>query len=76
MISMLVIGKRHFITLLTLTLLLAGLSLAQAWTGPTAEPPNSNVSAPYLNWGTTAGSGGYGLRDNAGRMEVKDQNGS
>lgn len=30
----------------------------------------------YLNWGTSAGSSGYGLRDNAGTMEVKDANGS
>jgi hypothetical protein len=29
----------------------------------------------YLNFGTTAGSSGYGIRDNAGIIEVKDSNG-
>lgn len=30
----------------------------------------------YLNWGTTPGSSGYGVRDNAGTMEVKDSTGA
>jgi hypothetical protein len=39
----------------------------------------SNVRLPasaYLNWGTTAGSGGYGIRDNAGTVECKDSGGA
>ena len=79
-----------------------------AWTGPTAAPPSSNVSAPlnvgttdqvknaglginslavfgnailsgvsrYLNFGTIAGSTGYGLRDNAGTLQFKNSGGS
>lgn len=30
----------------------------------------------YLNWGSTAGSGGYGMRDNAGTLEFKNAGGS
>ncbi|MBI4068215.1 hypothetical protein HY413_02295, partial [Candidatus Kaiserbacteria bacterium] len=30
----------------------------------------------YLNFGTTAGAGGYGIRDNAGTMEFKNTGGS
>ncbi len=30
----------------------------------------------YLNFGTTAGPGGYGIRDNAGTMEFKNSGGS
>lgn len=30
----------------------------------------------YLNFGTTAGSGGYGIRDNAGTLEFKNTGGS
>lgn len=30
----------------------------------------------YLNWGTTYGSAGYGLRDNAGVIEAKNSGGS
>lgn len=30
----------------------------------------------YRNWGTTKGSAGYGIRDNAGAMEAKDSGGA
>ena len=30
----------------------------------------------HLNWGSTSGTSGYGLRDNAGSMEYKDSGGS
>ena len=33
-------------------------------------------SSRYLNWGTTAGSSGYGLRDNAGSIEYKNSGGN
>lgn len=33
-------------------------------------------SSRYINFGTTSGSGGYGVRDNAGTMEVKNSGGS
>jgi hypothetical protein len=35
----------------------------------------SGITA-YLNFGTTAGSGGYGVRDNAGTIEFKNSGGS
>lgn len=79
-----------------------------AWTGPTATPPNGNVSAPvnvgttdqvkngglgvnslavfgnsilsgtdrYLNFGTTAGTNGYGIRDSGGTIQVKNSGGT
>lgn len=38
---------------------------------------NSIFSAnSYLNWGTTSGSSGYGIRDNAGTVEFKNSGGS
>lgn len=43
---MLVVEKRHFVALLALILVFLGISLVQAWSGPTAAPPNNNVSAP------------------------------
>lgn len=33
-------------------------------------------SSRYLNWGSTAGSSGYGLRDNGGTIEVKNSGGN
>ena len=35
-----------------------------------------NGTNVYLNFGTTAGSGGYGIRDNAGTLEFKSTGGS
>lgn len=88
--------------------LFSALSVAIAWTGPAAAPPDGNVDAPlnvgsadqvknaglslnalavfgnailsgtsrYLNFGTSAGSSGYGIRDNAGTMEFKNSGGT
>ena len=33
-------------------------------------------SNAYLNWGATAGSSGYGIRDNAGNLEFKNSGGT
>lgn len=33
-------------------------------------------ASTYINFGTTAGTSGYGLRDNAGTIELKDSGGS
>lgn len=33
-------------------------------------------ASSYLNWGATAGTTGYGVRDNAGVMEIKNSGGS
>jgi hypothetical protein len=93
--------------LLALGTLVAGA--LSAWTGPTAAPPDGNVSAPinvgttdqikdgglgvdslavfgntilsgsggsYLNFGSSSGSGGYGIRDNGGALEFKNSGGS
>jgi hypothetical protein len=35
-----------------------------------------NGSNRYLNWGSTSGSGGYGLRDNGGTIEYKNNGGN
>ncbi len=49
-------------------------------TNPAAKlTVNGNILASassYLNFGTTSGSGGYGIRDNAGIMQVKNTAGS
>lgn len=34
------------------------------------------AASTYLNWGSTTGSGGYGIRDNSGTIEVKNSGGS
>jgi hypothetical protein len=34
------------------------------------------ASSQYINWGATAGSGGYGIRDNLGTLEFKNSGGS
>src|SRR6266851_994608 len=33
-------------------------------------------ASAYLNWGTTAGTNGYGIRDNAGTLEFKNSGGT
>jgi hypothetical protein len=33
-------------------------------------------AASYMNWGTVAGSGGYGIRDNGGVMEFRNSGGT
>jgi hypothetical protein len=49
-------------------------------TNPAAKlTVNGNILASassYLNFGTTSGSGGYGIRDNAGTLQVKNNAGS
>jgi hypothetical protein len=35
-----------------------------------------NGTSKYLNFNTTVGSSGYGIRDNAGTIEFKDSSGS
>ena len=99
--------RRILLTSLTALALLAPVAVF-AWTGPTATPPNSNVSAPvnvgtsdqvknaglgvnylavfgnillsgignYLNFGSTSGTSGYGIRDSAGTLEFKNSGGS
>src|SRR3982074_899579 len=58
--------------------------------GSTAQIKNGNIgvnglavfgnsllqASAYLNWGTTAGTNGYGIRDNAGTLEFKNSGGS
>jgi hypothetical protein len=39
-------------------------------------PSRSIAAGGYLNFGSTAGSSGYGLRDNAGTMEYKNSGGA
>lgn len=34
------------------------------------------VAGAYANWGTTLGTGGYGIRDNAGVMQAKNSGGA
>jgi len=34
------------------------------------------AASQYINWGATAGSSGYGIRDNAGTIEIKNSGGS
>jgi hypothetical protein len=94
------------------SLIFFSVSVASAWTGPSASFPNGNVAAPlnvgtvsqikngtigvngisvfgnsllygsgsggnaYLNFGTTAGSSGYGIYDNAGTLQFKNSGGS
>lgn len=59
---MITLHKRHFISLLTLVLLFLGISLVEAWSGPTAAPPNNNADAP-INVGSTdqVKNGGLGV---------------
>ncbi len=54
----------HLLTAIVTATLFLGLSLAYAWTGPSAAPPNSNVSAP-INVGTVDQVKNAGLAVNA-----------
>ena len=69
----------------------AGNVLAPINAGPTAQVKNGSLGVNslavygntilngtnlYLNFGTTAGSGGYGIRDNSGTLEFKSTGGS
>jgi hypothetical protein len=46
------------------------------WAGYFTGAPIGLAASQYINWGTTAGSTGYGFRDNAGTMEYKNSGGS
>lgn len=61
---MLVLSKKHFVSLFALILLLVAIANAQAWSGPTQAPPNGNVSPP-INVGTTDQVKNAGLSVNA-----------
>ncbi len=55
------------------------LTFSVTGTDPTLTVAAGSFMVPastYLNWGTTAGTSGYGLRDNSGVMESKDSGGS
>lgn len=50
---------------------------ANSWTGVQTFAGGIDLAASaYANWGATLGSGGYGLRDNAGTIEFKDTGGA
>lgn len=82
--------RRRFLTLLGALgglLLLASLvypqtpanvqiAINQLVTGVTPFTALRNVASAYMNWGTTGGVNGYGFRDNAGVIEVKNSGGS
>ena len=52
------------------------LALTQLTTGVIPFTNLRNVASAYINWGTTAGVNGYGLRDNAGVIEAKNSGGA
>jgi hypothetical protein len=52
------------------------IAINQLVTGVTPFTAFRTVASSYLNWGTTQGTGGYGLRDNAGTIQVKNSGGS
>ena len=52
------------------------LAINQLVTGVTPFTQIQLAASSYANWGSTAGTSGYGLRDNAGTMQVKSSGGS
>ncbi|MFH0865532.1 MAG: hypothetical protein V1904_05030 [Bacteroidota bacterium] len=46
------------------------------WAGYFASAPIGLSASQYINWGATAGTTGYGFRDNAGIMEYKNSAGA
>ena len=52
------------------------IAINQLVTGVTPFTALRNVASAYVNWGTTSGVNGYGLRDNAGTIEAKNSGGS
>lgn len=52
------------------------IAINQLVTGVTPFTALRNVASAYVNWGTTSGVNGYGLRDNAGVIEAKNSGGS
>lgn len=69
-------------TLLTATLLAQPFSteiqvaINQLVTGVVPFTALRSAASSYLNWGTTQGTSGYGLRDSAGTIQVKNSGGS
>jgi len=61
---------------------LVGVCLAGAGAQLAAQPDPlwfqtiRMLASGYINWGATGGSSGYGLRDNAGTIEVKPSGGA
>lgn len=58
----------------------AGQTRTMTWPDKDFTPAvlgdNLMPASAYLNYGSTAGSAGYGIRDNAGTMEYKNSDGS
>ena len=52
------------------------IAIAQLTTGVTPFTQLQNTASSYHNWGATAGTSGYGFRDNGGTMEWKSSGGS
>ena len=52
------------------------LAINQLITGVTAFSPLRLSASAYVNWGSTTGVNGYGLRDNSGTIEIKNSAGS
>lgn len=52
------------------------LAINQLVTGVVPFTAFRTAASSYLNWGTTQGTSGYGFRDNAGAIQVKDSGGS
>lgn len=72
----------------SVTALASGATLIGYDYGVTGSPSGTNLSfrstsgdvllngSSYINFGTTSGTSGYGVRDNSGVVEVKDSGGS
>jgi hypothetical protein len=52
------------------------IAINQLVTGVTPFTAFRTSASSYLNWGTTQGTSGYGIRDNAGTLEFKDSGGA
>ncbi len=81
--------SRSFLAGLTLGFILLGtlalsqpvntqvaIAINQLVTGITPFTALRTAASSYINWGTTQGTSGYGLRDNAGTIEAKNSGGS
>ena len=52
------------------------LAINQLVTGVVPFTAFRTAASSYLNWGTTQGTNGYGFKDNAGTIQVKNSGGS
>lgn len=79
--------RYRFIVGITLGLLLSAvyataqspqiqIAINNLTTGVTPFTALRNVASAYINWGTTGGTTGYGFRDSAGTIQVKNSGGS